>query len=339
MGSNLDHLIRLLLSAYPHYDFMDFEYYGISRETRDKLLVDREAFFLDYWRDGRHFSKHKSKNKGFSSRVVDKNIYENLLRSFYANGSHYEYQGVFNGYRQNDFIGLHLDSKYILKVDFKNCYRNITYDHFSSVITPRVVSLQTQLPMDLVQAMYFPFGYLQAGLSASNIICDLVLKYNFDKEINSTVHQGSEVLANYSRYYDDLHISADNLETLQVIYETIKQISKDLFLPLNYQKCELRRTNGVKVLGSRIADGAIRIPRKEKNNLRAAIHELENTRRGDKTYEHRLRSVIYRLSRICRSEAEVNGKYADDLNYFRSELDSLVQGHDPAEVAELHPMR
>jgi len=318
---------------------MDFEYYGISEETRDKLIAERDTFIVDYWRDDRHFSRHKSKDKGFSSRIVDKNIYENLRRSFYASGGHYEYQGVFNGYRQSEFIELHLHNKYILIVDFKNCYRNITFDHFSKVIIPRISSLETPLPMDLVQALYFPHGYLQAGLSASNIICDLVLKYNFDKEINARVHQGSTVLADYSRYYDDLHISASNREILQDIYKKIKQISKDVSLPLNYRKCQLRKTDGVKILGSRISDGAIRISRQEKNNLRAAIYELENTQYEDRSYEHRLRSVIYRLSRIYRSEVGANNKYTELLDHFRSELDALTQDYEPHEIIELQSIK
>lgn len=317
---------------------MDFEYYGISEETRDKLIAERDAFFVNYWRDGRHFSRHKSKNKGSPSRIVDKNIYENLRRSLYVRNNHYEYQGVFNGYRQNEFIELHLHNKYILIVDFKNCYRNITFDHFNAVINPRLSSLDTPLPMDLVKAIYFPDGHLQAGLSASNIICDLVLKYNFDKAINTAIHQGSTVLAQYSRYYDDLHISADDPEILQDIYRIIKQVSNEISLPLNYQKCQLRKTDGVKILGSRIADGAVRISRNEKNNLRAAIHELENTQHDDSMYEHRLRSVIYRLSRICRSEVEANSKYRNQLDYFRSELDALTQDYDPSEIIELHPV-
>src|SRR5690606_28863280 len=96
------------------------------------------------------------------------------------------------------------------------------------------------------------------------------------------------ILADYSRYYDDLHVSASNREILQDIYKKIKQISKDISLPLNYRKCQLRKTDGIKILGSRISDGAIRISRHEKNNLRAAIYELENTQHEDKSYEHRL---------------------------------------------------
>jgi hypothetical protein len=302
---------------------MDFDYYGISEETRDKLLAERDVFIADYWRDGRHFSKHKSKHRGSSSRILDKNIYENLRESFYSANNHNEYQGVFNGYKQNDFINPHLSSRYILTIDFKNCYRNITFDQFNSIIEPRKSSLQTPLPMDLVQALYFPHGYLQAGLSASNIMCDIVLKYCFDKIINASIHNKGRQLAYYSRYYDDLYISSGDKEFLQNMYATIKQISKDLLLPLNYRKCRIRRVDGAKLLGSRVSNGAIRISRKEKNNLRAAIHELEETTRSDSKYEHRLRSVIYRLSRICRSEDDPNDKYSENLDYFRSALEEF----------------
>lgn len=314
---------------------MDFDYYGISRETRDKLITQRGAFLTDYWRDGRHFSRHRSKDKGASSRILDKNIYENLLRSFYMNGSHYDYQGVFNGYRQNEFIEFHLKNKYILTVDFKNCYRNITFDQFNAIVEPRKSALLSPLPINLIQTLYFPYGYLQAGLSASNIICDLVLKYNFDKRINATVRSGGALLANYSRYYDDLHISSDDYELLRDIYKMIKQISSETSLPLNYRKSKLRKLDGVKILGSRISGGAIRISRKEKNNLRAAIYELENTTRQDKAYEHKLRSAISRLSRICISEAEPNGTYAASLDYFRSELNAVIQDYHPEEILEL----
>lgn len=305
---------------------MDFEYYGISKEVYDRLIADRHSFITDYWRDGRHFSKHKSKDRGFSSRVLDKNIYENLLNSFYIRGnSHHEYQGVFNGYKQSEFISIHLESKYVLKVDFKNCYRNITFDHFKKIIEEHSKPLYKPLPIELVRSLYFPNNYLQAGLSASNIICDLVLKYNFDKQINCAIHRKGVRLANYSRYYDDLHISSDDIDLLKRIYELIKNISKDLSLPLNYKKGQMRRIDGVKMLGSRISNGAIRIPRAEKNNLRAAIYQLENTNWLDKEYEHRLRSVIYRVVRICNIEEKVNSKYSEYLDYFTGRLDELVQ--------------
>lgn len=307
---------------------MDFDYYGISEEIRDRLLHERETFIVDYWKDDRHFSRHKSKDKGSSSRIVDKNIYENIRNSLYRSDNLSEYQGVFNGYRQNDFIKIHLESKYILTVDFKNCYRNISYGQLSAVIEKRKKSLEKPLPMDLIKTMYFPYGYLQAGLSASNIMCDLVLKYSFDKEINRAIHRGGERLARYSRYYDDLYISSDDYELLHSIYATIKQIAGMISLPLNYHKSGLRKTDGVRILGSRISQGAVRIPRAEKNNLRAAIHELDATSRNDKTYEHRLRSVIYRLSRVCRTEDEPNEKYTDLLQYYRGELDELTQIDD-----------
>lgn len=88
---------------------MDFDYYGISEEIRDRLLHERETFIVDYWKDDRHFSRHKSKDKGSSSRIVDKNIYENIRNSLYRSDNLSEYQGVFNGYRQM------ILSRYILK--------------------------------------------------------------------------------------------------------------------------------------------------------------------------------------------------------------------------------
>lgn len=304
---------------------MDYDYYGISEEIRNELLTNRGSFIRDYWRDGRHFSKHSSKDRGTPSRIVDVNIYENILQTFYRDGSHYEHQGVFNGYRQNDFITMHLESQFILKIDFKNCYRNITFKHFSSIITRHKERLSPPLPMDLVEKIYFPHGYLQAGLSASNIMCDLVLKYNFDKKINAVIHRDGKVVANYSRYYDDMHISSDDIYLLKDIYRSIKQTATETSLPLNYKKSRLRKMSGVKILGSRVSGGAIRIPRTEKNNLRAAMHELAHTSCETDEYEHRLRSVIYRLSRICKSESEPNEKYVNDFQYYKDELKAITE--------------
>ena len=55
-------------------------------------------------------------------------------------------------------------------------------------------TLKKPLPLKLVESIYFPYGYLQAGLSASNILADLFFKYYFDKMINEKLHDGKNEL-------------------------------------------------------------------------------------------------------------------------------------------------
>lgn len=305
---------------------MDYEYYGISKDDFDHMLRSREDYILDYWRGGRHFSKHRLKNPGFASRIFDKNLYANLLNSFYQSSDMMEQsQGVFYGYGHNNFTNIHLENMYILKLDFKSCYRNISIELFLDILEAHQARLVNPIPIDLIKIVYFPNGYLQAGLSASNIICDLVLKYNFDKRINKMIWKDGRMLAAYSRYYDDIYVSSDDISLLKEVRMCVKDVAKKLGLPLNYKKCYLRVLNGSKILGSTIVAGEVRIARMHKNNLRAAIHQLKKISDEDRSYESELRSVVSKLANICQHEREPNQKYVNAYRLYRDELSRLTE--------------
>ena len=306
---------------------MNYDYYGISKDEYTDLINERNKNIEDYWKDGRHFSKHRTKDPGLASRIVDKNIYDNLLRSFYHSSVVLNQpQGVFYGYGHNDFTDIHLKSKFILKLDLKSCYRNIKFQNFRSIIDSHQSIISFPLPMELIESIYFPNNYLQAGLTASNIICDLVLKYNFDKPINKLIFQKGLPRAQFSRYYDDFYISSDDKRLLIEVKNQMKLISKQQRQPLNYKKCYLRTLNGSQILKSTIIDGEIRVSRKLKNNLRVAMFELNSMSISDDRYESSLRSVISKLANICRNENKPNENYLSAYESYRADLEAIEKG-------------
>lgn len=301
---------------------MDYEYYGLSKGDYEKLVGNRSAYIVDYWRKGRHFSKIKSRDKGDSARIADKNIYTNIKESFYDR-QHPCLQGVFYGYGNNDFITIHLRNKYLLKIDFKSCFRNIPKEQVMAIIKKNQHRLKRPLPSDMIETIYFPYGYLQAGLSASNILSDIFFKYNFDKFINKGLYNNSEKLGEYSRYYDDLYISSDNKKLLLKIQKTIRDKAKDLMMPINNKKSYLRTLNGSKLFTSTVVDGKIRVSRYRKNNLRAAMYQFDKMDSNDKWYVPELRSLMARLEHIIYTETSPNKKYLDALEHYKEEYNRL----------------
>lgn len=114
--------------------FMDYEYYGLSEESYNGLINNRDRYFVDYWRQKRHFSMIKSNCPGDSARIADKNIGELLKESFYSKKKPCWPQGVFYGYRLRNFIDVHRRSKYLLKIDFKSCFRHLRKEIVMDII-------------------------------------------------------------------------------------------------------------------------------------------------------------------------------------------------------------
>lgn len=304
---------------------MDYEYYGISREDYEKILSNRDDYFIDYWRKGRHFSRVKSKERGDSARIADKNIYANLKESFYGGDTSPGLQGVFYGYGRNDFIRVHIGNKYLLKIDFKSCFRHIARDEMLQILDSHRCRLALPLPGDMVKSMYFPYGYLQAGLSASNILSDLFFKYNFDKDINKMLHDGENELGVYSRYYDDLYISSNDKNLLRELQIMIRSRARDLGMPINNKKSFLRTLNGARIFTSTVVDGDIRVSRRIKNNIRAAEYQFGKIDRTDNQYESYLISLINKLQHIIHTEVHPNRKYEEKLDEYKEEYRRLKE--------------
>lgn len=307
--------------------FMDYEYYGLSEESYNDLINNRDRYFVDYWRQKRHLSMIKSNYPGDSARIADKNIGELLKKSCYSQKRPRWPQGVFYGYRLRDFIDVHYRNKYILKIDFKSCFRHLRKEVIMDIINEkeRKRTLEKPLPLNLVESMYFPYGYLQAGLSASNILADLFFKYHFDKMINKKLHDGKNKLGVYTRYYDDLYISSDDKELLIKIRDSIYKKSQELGTPINYRKSHLRITNGSRILNTvvTIDTGGVRVSREKKNNLRAAIYQLDKIDPTNENYRSCLQSIVVRLEYILGIEKNPNSKYKKLLDAYKKKLEEV----------------
>lgn len=286
---------------------MDNDYYGLDEATYRDVLDNRDAHIRDYIHGGRRCSQHRSNHYGSASKILDKNAYENIYLSYYLNQQHSERPtGVFFGYGSNEFTSIHLDNKYILKIDLKKCYNNISFEKYQAAV--KKIKHKRPVSEELVQKIYFPHGTLQAGLSASNIICDIVLRYYFDKPINTYIHK-LEIPFAYSRYYDDMYISANDRQVLADIKTMIKKLSAENEFPINYKKSYLRELSGSQLFNSTIVDGEIRVSRAFKNKLRSRIHHAENTHFDDRDYKHNLQSVVSSTGHILRTESTPNPKW------------------------------
>lgn len=211
-----------------------------------------------------------SRNREFSSSAAgfDKFFTEQL--NHYAvtlNGK----QSVLAHLSVRDILTPHIANKYILQTDLKKYYESISFsvvkDHFDKA------KFDVHF-IEHIRLFYFDgSGMLRRGLKGSAIISELV-GVRIDNGIGRLLYELGLNGTSYSRYYDDLLFSSDERDSLRMIEAKLPAVLEAIGMRLNTKKSKLRMVNNSLVLGLRVYDSNITVPKKFKHLMRAREHEL-----------------------------------------------------------------
>lgn len=175
----------------------------------------------------------------------------------------------------------HANSKYFLKLDFKNFFSSINFKDIRMVIQDNqdvwntkyfITSKDEEL---ILKTCFDENRNLAMGYPCSPMLSNIVM-YNFDVSISSYLKTNFKGTV-YTRYSDDLIISSDNQDDLIRIYpEIVKLINSWDFPKIELNKKKTKFQSALKgnaiITGVKVChDGHLTIHRKMKDHIRLLL--------------------------------------------------------------------
>ena len=174
----------------------------------------------------------------------------------------------------------HVNSSFTLRLDFKDFFPSFSEQDISRFLMAQNATHELQLSIediDFVCSISTRNGFLTVGSPSSPIITN-VLMYYFD-ELISDLSKRSQLT--YTRYADDLFISARKPKALEVVAAKIESISQNyehVSLSINRKKTAyLSRRYKRSVTGLVITpDHKISIGRARKREIKSMVYKFLN---------------------------------------------------------------
>ncbi len=189
--------------------------------------------------------------------------------------------GYRNGLNIADNARRHLNSRFLLKLDFKNFFPSIKSVDFRLYIAKHAPQQFTNVEVEALSRIIFWNPQrtndmcLSIGAPSSPLISNILLR-DFDDSV-ANFCSGLEV--SYTRYADDLSFSANVSEKLRQVEEMVNRISEGLESPkltLNREKTvrvskkRSRRVTGLVLTN----DASVSLGRDHKRRIRASVHHF-----------------------------------------------------------------
>ncbi len=314
-------LIATFTSATSHYNMMLYDVLGISKDKLDHFFANPSSYFKVNNKIYRHINTSDQKSV---SLKFDKYIYEQTKK--YVESKNPK-QSILAHKSINQLLQGHVSNTFILVTDIKNYFNSISFIVFKQLVNKNN-SLYDRL--DEIRKIYFINDFLIKGLMASPILSEII-GLKIDNLINQIIYSDVEKYdLKYTRYYDDIIVSSNNIDRLILVYNSINEIFKNtLKLELNNKKTRIQSLKGASVLGLRFYDDSIRVPGKYRNELRGIIYrykflkedsqfEIENKIK----YVNKIKSSINYV--IYNSPNEIVDSYKIQLVNFNEEHKRLA---------------
>lgn len=298
------------------HDFM-----SIKPEDYEKLfgnIDDAISFNGHYW-------KHNLKSGFFSeSFKFDKYVHEVAYKA--VKGLNPQ-TSVVARKNTKQLAEPHLNNSFILKMDFKSYYENIDFEHISDSLLKANVSKEL---CDYIEQFYFTNGKsLRRGLRASPILSEFV-GIKVDNVVNKALYELSAKQSPYTRFYDDLFISSNDKESLRSIEKKIAEEFEAIGLKVNDRKTRIQPTHTANVLGLRIHQGKLLVPKKFKKKLRARINSLrfyldDLHRSGGWEDSDEVYEAKRRIGTVIGSHWYIINNSSGDTNRYSKQLDHYME--------------
>lgn len=235
--------------------------------------IDKDVFERDFQRpelllvkEGKYWT-HRNREESESASVwYDKGIQEQIRTALCK--QHPRTSVLSEKSSVRDIVLPHAKNFYVLHVDIKNYYQSINFGHIKKFLT--TCTQFDAADMKIIEKFYFYDQGLRKGLYGSSIISEIV-GLKIDSLTSRMLYEEADSSVVYSRYYDDLLFSCNSMTTLRRIERKVKDFLASLGFAVNTDKTKLFIVNNAKILGLRIHDGLVTIPKAYKKTLRPKI--------------------------------------------------------------------
>lgn len=232
----------------------------------------------------------------------------------------------------HEIVKMHHKSRFILRLDVEKYYESIHLSHLKPHFIRATFSTKF---IKHIELFYFDSdGFLKRGLRGSAMISELI-GIKIDSQVSKVLYELGMSNIEYSRFYDDLLFSADERKGLRQIEVEVSKSVATLGLSVNVKKSKLTLVENSKILGLRIHDSKILVPKTFKRILRAREHHFKdeyaqtNWSDSDSIYELKRYTgrVIGSLWYIIQNSDEDDVKYREKIELYKEtlgECDAMV---------------
>lgn len=274
-----------------------------------------------------HYWRHNSKSSFFSaSWQFDKFVQEECFKAITGLRP---LTSVVARKSTRELVEPHIKNKFILKLDITKYYESIDFDSISSALIKSGITSELCAS---IEQFYFTDGKsLRRGLSASPILSEYI-GLKIDNLVSKILHELDHKELPYTRFYDDVLISGDEKIPLVDIEKRLTDELAQLNLSVNKRKTRIRPIHTANLLGLRVHDGKLVVPKLFKKKLRARIHDLDTYlyklhKHGywddsDEVYEakRRIGTVIGSHWYIINNSTSNTARYSRQLDHYYEEL-------------------
>lgn len=257
---------------------------GISVRDATRIILSAPKRYKVYTIPKRHGGERTIAQPAFEVKVLQRLLMMRVLTNFPVHDAAYAYVKG-RSIRQNAMR--HVDSDFILKLDFKNFFNSIRPVDLERTLRYRSVEGLSPTDYEAVyQLLFWGRGSYQAkclsiGAPSSPMVSNVVM-YEFDRVVAGIA---IELGLTYTRYADDLTISGNVLNRLLTFERRLASVVQNLpmDLALNDQKRGLYGRGQRRMVTGLIItpDHKVSIGRERKRAIRAAIHRYSKGEPSD----------------------------------------------------------
>lgn len=187
----------------------------------------------------------------------------------------------------------HINKPVVVTLDVKSCFPNITNKQVFNVwhkqlrCSSEVARIATKLTTRN--------GHLPLGASTSVCLANLTLQSCLTRVVKIAKDNGFSD-DSIGQYIDDLALSGYILPK-DFIVSIIKEFQRH-GIKIGRDKIKVMRSNEPQIVTKKVVNRKVSIPLKERNRIRAALHEMENMDPRDETFAKKYRSLQGRINNL-----------------------------------------
>jgi RNA-directed DNA polymerase len=250
-----------------------YEKLGYDRAILDRIALDINRFYISYSIKKKNGSRRYIDAPQEPLKSIQKSIVYNILYSFRASSIAH---GFVKGRSPITNAQVHINKKYILKLDIHNFFNSIgattVYKTLSWLLNTQKELTVTDEDLLLLTNLITFKRRLPQGSPCSPVMSNLVC-LGMDKRLLEFC-EVQKLNASITRYADDITISSDVPTIFQLVYPIIKIINNTLNLTINRHKTKrlfyFRRQQVTGV----VVNKKLGIGKEIWKNTRAQIHNL-----------------------------------------------------------------
>jgi RNA-directed DNA polymerase len=217
------------------------------------------------------------------------------------------------GVNITDHAKIHLNNRYLLRVDFENFFPSIKRSDIEELLRKNLLQLSAEDRAFVCDAVCFN-GCLTIGAPSSPIISNSVLYSLDDYWFNFSKKKG----ITYSRYADDIYFSTNIPNVLSEHYEEFQKYIQNSVSPrlkINMNKSVFTSKKRKRVVTGIVltSNGSVSIGREKKRGIKSSIYKYIN----NKLSKEEVASLIGHLNFANSVEpafiSSLRGKYGDKV--------------------------